>query len=92
MTVPAIAPLDIALYLTAGAALGGLYFLMLLHTVRLHAADAPAGRIVPLYLGRLILAIGAFWFIAQQGPLPLLLALAGFLMARWIAKRRVMAD
>jgi len=87
-----IAPMEIALYLAAGGALGGLYFLMLLRTVRLDAADAPAGRIVPLYLGRLALSIAAFWMIAQQGPLPLLLALLGFLIARWVAQRRILSD
>ena len=90
MTVP-IAPLDIALYLAAGGALGAVYFLMLLWTVRLHAANAAASHIVPLYIGRLVLAIAAFWLVAQQGPLPLLLTLAGFLIARWVAQRRVTA-
>ena len=87
-----IAPMEIALYVTAGAAVGAVYFILLLRTARLHAAGAPAGRIVPLYLGRLALAIAAFWIIAQQGPLPLLLALLGFLIARWVAQRRMLSD
>ena len=84
-----ISPAEIALYLLAGAALGGVYFYLLLRTVRLYTAEAKAALVVPLYLLRLAAAGAAFWFIAQQGALPLLLALAGFLLARIAVQRWV---
>ncbi len=84
-----ISPVEIALYLLAGAALGGIYFFLLLRTVRLYTAEAKAALVVPLYLLRLAAAGAAFWFIAQQGALPLLLALAGFLLARIAVQRWV---
>lgn len=81
-------PTDIALYLAAGGAVGTVYFISLLWTVRLHASQAAASRIIPLYLLRLAIAVLAFWLIAQQGALPLLLALLGFLLARVVVQRR----
>lgn len=84
-----ISPIDIALYLAEGAALGAAYFALLLRTVRLHAAQATAIRIIPLYIVRIAAAAGGFWVIAQQGALPLLLALSGLLAARRIARRRM---
>jgi F1F0 ATPase subunit 2 len=77
-----ISPSEIFLYLAAGAALGALYFLLLLLTVRLHAAQAAAIRVAPLYLLRFAAAALTFWFFARQGASPLLLALLGFLIAR----------
>jgi F1F0 ATPase subunit 2 len=77
-----ISPTDVALYLTAGVALGAAYFVLLLRTVRLHASQAAAIRIIPLYFVRFAAAVSAFWIIAQQGAFPLLLALLGFLIAR----------
>lgn len=82
-----ISPTDVVLYLAAGAALGAAYFVLLLRTVRLHASQAAAIRIVPLYFMRLAAAVSAFWIIAQQGALPLLLALLGFLIARFVIQR-----
>lgn len=77
---------EILVFLAAGAALGAVYFGLLLWTVRLHAAQATAARVIPLYLARLAMAICAFWIIAQHGALPLLLALAGFLISRTAAQ------
>ncbi len=71
-----------ASYLVLGTALGAAYLLLLLRSVRLHACQAPAVRVAPLYLIRIGVAVSAFWLIAQQGALPLLLALLGFLAAR----------
>lgn len=71
-----------ASYLALGAALGAAYFLLLLRSIRLHASQAPAVRVAPLYLIRIGVAVPAFWLIAQQGALPLVLALLGFLTAR----------
>ncbi|GAB4365883.1 MAG: hypothetical protein Kow00114_23420 [Kiloniellaceae bacterium] len=85
----AVDPLAWLLFAGAGLALGAAYFLLLYRTVTLHAAQAGAGSLVPLYLLRFALAGAAFWFIAQQGALPLLLALAGFLAARFAVQRFV---
>jgi type IV secretory pathway VirB3-like protein len=57
--------------------------------VRLHTSRAAASAIVALYAARFVLAAGAFWFIAQQGALALLIALAGFLVARIVSQRLV---
>ena len=82
-----LSPIDVALYLTAGAALGAIYFVLLLRAVRLHASQAAGICIVPLYLVRFAAAVSAFWIIAQQGALPLLLTLLGFLIARLVIQR-----
>ena len=78
---------DLALYLIVGAILGSFYFGVLLWTVRLHTLQAAASRVIPLYLVRLAAAGVAFWVVAQQGALPLLITLLGFLIAR-IAMQR----
>lgn len=77
-----IDPIAGASSLALGAALGAAHFLLLLRSVRLHASQAPAVRVAPLYLIRIGVAVSAFWLIAQEGALPLLLALLGFLAAR----------
>lgn len=82
-----ISPTDAVLYLTAGAALGAGYFILLLQTVRLHASQAAAIRVIPLYFVRFAAVVSAFWIIAQQGALPLLLTLLGFLIARLVIQR-----
>jgi F1F0 ATPase subunit 2 len=79
--------IEVALYLTTGAALGAVYFVLLLRTVRLHASQAAAIRIIPLHIMRFSTAVSAFWIIAQQGALPLLLALLGFQIARLVIQR-----
>jgi len=72
-----------AFFVTTGAAAGALYFLLLYRTVQLHAAGAAVGRVLPLYLLRAVGALAVFWLIAREGAIPLLLALAGFLVARY---------
>lgn len=74
-------------YLAAGLALGATYFLLLLRVVRLHATQAASTRTVPLHLVRVAGAVAVFWVIAQQGALPLLSALLGFLIARVMVQR-----
>lgn len=75
-----------AFFVTTGAAAGALYFLLLYRTVQLHAAGATVARILPLYLLRAAGALAVFWLIAREGAIPLLLALAGFLVARYGAQ------
>lgn len=82
-----ISPIYAALYLLAGAGLGATYFALLLRSVRLHASKKAAARLIPLYILRFAAATAGFWLIAQQGALPLLLALLGFLVARIVAQR-----
>lgn len=77
------------LYLSGGAALGMVYFSLLYRTARLLAAQAPMARIIPLYLLRGAAALAVFWFLAQQGALPLLAGLLGFVMARFLVQRQV---
>jgi F1F0 ATPase subunit 2 len=76
-------------FLAAGAAVGALYFLMLYQTVRQHAEGGAALLIVPLYILRLAAAALFFWVMARQGAVPLLFALAGFLLARSFARHLV---
>ena len=84
-----ISPIGVVLYLTAGVVLGAVYFVLLLRTVRLHASQVTAIRIIPLYIMRFAAAVSAFWIIAQQGALPLFLTLLGFLIARIATQRRM---
>jgi len=79
----------IVIYLLAGCALGVFYFYAVFHTIRLHVAQAALSRIIPFYLLRGFIALGAFWFVAQQGALPLLLLLFGFLGARFVVQPRL---
>ncbi len=78
---------DAALYAIAGAALGAIYFLLLGRTVRMHASGTTAIRVIPLYGLRIAGAAAGFWVIAQQGALPLLAALMGFIAARFAIQR-----
>lgn len=87
-----MAPTDFALYAAVGLALGTVYFVLLSHTVRLHLANASAFRIVSGYVARLGAAVAVFWVVAQQGALPLLLTLAGFLAARFAVRHLLRWD
>jgi hypothetical protein len=70
-----------------GILVGGLYFFLLFSAVSQQVAQAARIWIVPLHFGRFGLAAMIFWVIAQQGVIPLLLCLAGFLVARFCALR-----
>lgn len=81
--------LPLAVWLAAGAALGAAFFLSLRTTVTLYAGGG-AAKAIALHVGRLALAGAGFWFIATKGALPLLVALAGFLAARFVVTRAVL--
>jgi len=81
-----------ASFAAIGAVVGALYFFILYRTVRMHAAGAAIARVLPLYLLRAAGAIAVFWTIAREGAIPLLLALAGFLVARYAAQYFVKRD
>jgi hypothetical protein len=72
-----------------GILVGGLYFFLLFSAVRQQVAQAARIWIVPLHFGRFGLALIIFWAVAQQGAIPLLLCLVGFLAARFWALRRL---
>ena len=82
-------PIELAIFVGAGAALGTLYFVLVHRTARLLAVGASASRIVPLYVARLALAVAVLWVIAQHGAMPLLLALLGFVVARMVVQYRL---
>jgi F1F0 ATPase subunit 2 len=83
----ALSTMEFVAYLLAGAALGIFYFYAVFQTIRLHLAQAALSKIVPLYFLRSAVALSVFWLVAQQGALPLLLALLGFLAARFMVQR-----
>ncbi|MDA0653351.1 MAG: ATP synthase subunit I [Proteobacteria bacterium] len=83
----ALSSLQFFAYFLAGVALGTFYFYAVFQTIRLHVAEAALSKILPLYLLRGGVALCVFWLIAQQGAAPLLLALLGFLGARFMVQR-----
>lgn len=80
---------DAGLYAAAGMMLGAIYFLLLGRTIRMHASGMNAFRVIPLYGLRVAGAVAGFWMIAQQGALPLLAALMGFVVARVAVQRAI---
>jgi len=81
--------LSAAVFAVAGIIVGILYFALLYRSVRLYASSAGLARVAPLHLLRGALAVSFFWIVAQQGAVPLLAALAGFLIARTVVQRRL---
>jgi hypothetical protein len=77
------------LWLGAGIALGTAYFLLLQRSVRQTLSGAAMTQVLPLYVLRIAGAAGAFWAIAQYGALALVLALAGFLIGKFLVQWRV---
>jgi F1F0 ATPase subunit 2 len=85
-------PIAVLGFLLAGAALGAVYFALLRLSLPNAGASSVATTFVPLFLARFALAAGVFWVIAQHGAAPLLIALAGFLLARVVAKRAIRVE
>jgi len=85
-------PLIIAGFAALGFALGVFYFLTMRRTVRLHTEHAAAGLIVAHYAVRIVAAVLVFLFAARAGALPLLVAFAGFVVARLAVLRRVKGE
>lgn len=85
---------DLAQWLLAAAVgLGGILFGLAYFAACRRSAGLflrPGGRAaaLALTLGRMACAVLLLWLAARQGALPLLAALAGFLVARGIAIRR----
>jgi F1F0 ATPase subunit 2 len=78
---------DATPFILLGAVLGAGYFAALRQNVERYVTGRPIGPAVALHLGRLLLAGLAFALIAQAGAAPLLGALVGFLLARFVAVR-----
>ena len=68
-------------FVLLGGVLGAIHFATLRHNVRAYLGGAGI-RAVALHLARIALVGTAFALIAGAGALPLLAALAGFLLAR----------
>ena len=85
MTLPQFA--EIGIWIAAGLALGTIYLWLLGRSVS--AIVSPGARLsaVVWLLLRIALAGAALWLAGQQGALPLLLVLLGFLIARTVAVR-----
>lgn len=81
-----------AAFTAIGAVVGALYFLILYRTVQLHIAGAAVARVLPLYVLRAAGAVAVFWLIAREGAVPLLLALGGFVVARYAAQQLAKRD
>lgn len=75
---------QLSLGFISGLVLGALFFLSLRATVRLHVSGSAAIPVTLAYFARIAFAFGAFWLIAQYGAYPLLSALAGFMLARYL--------
>lgn len=70
--------------LALGALLGTLHFVLLRHMVDALVAGGPIAGALAASVLRLAVAGGVLWTVAQQGALPLLAVLAGFLIARFV--------
>lgn len=79
----------IPLGLATGFAVGLLYFAALYHGLRLQLGRQHRIRAAMLHLLRPALALAGFGALAQAGAPALLSGLAGFLLARALARRRV---
>lgn len=79
--------LGYASFTAIGAVVGALYFLILYRTVQMHISGAAVAHVLPLYVLRVAGAAAVFWLIAQEGAVPLLLALTGFVIARYTAQQ-----
>jgi F1F0 ATPase subunit 2 len=87
-TVVAQALRDAAPFVLLGALLGAGYFAALRLNVDRYISSRSLAPALALHLGRLLLVGIVFALIAQIGAVPLLGALAGFLLARSLAIRR----
>jgi hypothetical protein len=87
MSVPSL-PETVA-WLVAGAALGAVYLFLIGRTIAAMAPPAARVSAAAWLVLRLALAACLFWLAAQRGAAPLVLLLAGFLLARTVALRRI---
>jgi F1F0 ATPase subunit 2 len=81
--------LDLLAHLTAGIALGILYFRGLWRNVRRFAGGGRAAAIIALMIGRFALLGGLLTLASLEGALPLLVMTLGVFIARAVVMRRV---
>lgn len=79
--------LGIALYAIAGGLAGTVYFGLLALMLRRWGSEVKPLHLLGLFLVRFAGAAIVFWLIAQQGTVPVISALAGFLLARFAVQR-----
>lgn len=77
------------LFVGIGALIGGVHFTALRWNVQLFLGDGSTWRAVGLQLLRMAFTAAALFGCALAGALPLLAALAGLLLVRRIALRKV---
>ncbi len=80
MTSTAVA--QIGLFATLGLGIGLVHFLALRLNTMLYAAGGAGGRAIALHIGRMLLTLALFTWMAWLGALALLAAFGGFLVAR----------
>jgi len=80
---------EFAAYLTAGIALGVLYFSNLWWTVRLFARGGRTLTMIALTIGRFVLLGAVLALASLEGAIPLLLITLGFLGGRFLVMRRL---
>lgn len=85
-------PLFLAPWLIGGIALGAVYLLLLRHSVRALRAGGGNVAVWGALALRLGLAVVLFVLAAQQGTGQLLLALAGFILARTVLMKRIRVE
>ena len=78
--------LIIIAYVIVGMMLGGMFFALLMGNVRMLTEQTASLWPFMLYATRFGLAIGGFWLVAQQGAVPLVSCLIGFLFGRTIVQ------
>jgi F1F0 ATPase subunit 2 len=79
--------LAVVSYAVVGLATGLAYFAALRVNVRLYLDGDARWRPVILHGVRIAAAVALFWLLATQGAAPLVAGLAGFVTARFIARR-----
>jgi hypothetical protein len=77
--------------LLAGFAVGMVYFCLLRINARLYAEGGLRRGAIALHAARLAAAALFFWSAATFGSVPLVAALAGFVAARTVLLRRMVA-
>jgi len=88
MTAAAILPQALA-WLAAGAAMGAAFLYLVARSVAAIRRPGARGAAAGFLVLRMALAVAVFTLAARQGALPLVSALAGFLVARTVAIRRM---
>jgi len=71
----------------SGLAAGFIHFTLLRYQTELLVAQGPALRIIASLLARFAVSGAAFWLAVQYGAIPLVVALGGWLVGRYLLTR-----